>query len=159
MTVTPPRPVVPARISIPARAGTCDPEKFLSGVQLRIYQNLDGLVLPEEQWEDPLPRPCHMVSVEDESVLRRMLCESGMAELVPESEVPRGRGNRKLLSGLFSVPHKIEKDRLIIDRRPQNATERRLGWSDLPHGTLFTRLRLGPSQAVRASIDDISCYF
>jgi hypothetical protein len=40
--------------------------------------------------------------------------------------------DRKLLTGLFGAPHKAESERLIVARRPQNATERRLCWGTLP---------------------------
>ena len=100
-----------------------------------------------------------MISPENEVVLRRLLVGAGMADIVPESEFPRDKGKRKLLAGLFAVEHKPTSERLIIDRRPQNATERRLNWCKLPHGTLLTRLRLAPDEHVRASADDISCFF
>ena len=80
---SPPRNVVPDRVSLPARAGCCKPEDHLTGDKLRQYSQLENLVLEPGLWEAPLPRPCHMCSPSDESVLRRTLVESGMAEIIP----------------------------------------------------------------------------
>ena len=82
-----------------------------------------------------------------------------MAALVNEKDIPVDRDGRKLLSGVFAVEHKAESDRVIFDRRAQNATERRLKWVELPHGTVFTRLRLQEDETLRAHGDDISNYF
>jgi hypothetical protein len=94
-----------------------------------------------------------------EAALRTKLFASGMAALVPEEEVACDSTGRMLLAGLFCVEHKKDRDRLIVDRRPQNSTEHRLQWARLPHGVLFCRLRLEPHQVARGGGDDISCYF
>jgi hypothetical protein len=157
--VAPPLNVNPDRLSIPAQAGVCDPEQYLKGRQLWEYQNLDRLVLPECEWEDPLPRACHMMDLKAEHQLRRRLVENGMGRLIEEPEVPTDVRGRKLLAGSFVVEHKTASDRLIIDRRPQNGTEARLNWCDLPHCTLCYRLVLPPWETVRGSLNDISCFF
>ena len=82
-----------------------------------------------------------------------------MAELVLEDEVPCGSRGRKLLAGLFAVVHKPTSDRMIVDRRPQNCTERRLGWAQLPHETMLCHLRLQPLEDIRASGFDISFFY
>ena len=51
------------------------------------------------------------------------LLTSKMAVLLDEAEVARYGGDRLLLNGLFCVKHKLDFDRLIIDRRPANAGE------------------------------------
>ena len=88
------------------------------------------------------------------------MVESGMAELVPEDDIPFDHRGRKLLAGLFAVEHKTTSDRLTIDRRPQNCTERRLCWAELPHGTMLRHLRFHPWEDIRARGFDISdfCY-
>eukprot|EP00972_Heterocapsa_arctica_P006333 929996-Heterocapsa_arctica.AAC.1 len=63
------------------------------------------------------------------------------------------------MAGLFTVPHKVDTDRLINDRRPQNATESGLRWGELPRGSLLGQIRLLPNQHVRGSGDDLSNYF
>ena len=155
----PPLEIDPTRVSLPKEAGSCNPEDFLLGRHRREYRNLERLIKPEESWELPLPRPCFMISPENEKVLRERLVQSEMALLIDEAEVPTDSRGRKLLSGMFGVAHKEASDRLIFDRRPQNATEDRLSWSDLPHGTLFCKLVVGPDETVRGSGDDISCFF
>ena len=61
--------------------------------------------------------------------------------------------------GLFTVPHKVTSDRLIVDRRAQNETEKRLGWAKFPHGTTLCQIRLSPKDHLRASSLDLSSYF
>ena len=119
----------------------------------------NNLVLPTSEWPDPLPRPCLMISPSDERQLRHALVKCGLASLIPEEEVAVGADFRKLIAGLFTVPHKPESDRLIIDRRPQNATEARLRWATLPHGSLLGQIRLEPHEDIRGSGDDVSNYF
>ena len=67
--------------------------------------------------------------------------------------------NRKLIAGLFGVHYKTGRLRLIVDRRPQNATEDRLCWETLPHGSMLSQLYLEPNQHVRGSGDDLENYF
>ncbi len=84
------------------------------------------LVLPESDWPDPLPAPCHMIDPCAELALSRRMLAMGMGVLVPESQVPRRPDGRPLIAGWFSVTHQADSDRLILDRRPQNAAEFRL---------------------------------
>ena len=153
------RDVVVDRISIPRHAGTCDPQQFLQDKYLDAYVRIDSLVLPVSEWLNPLPKPCLMIDPSQEQLLRRRLVESGMAVLLEESLVPRGPTGRKLLAGVFCVEHKRDRDRLIIDRRPQNGTEGRLNWAALPHGAMLARLRLGPDETLRGTVLDLSNYF
>ena len=67
-----------------------------------------------------------MIEAGDEVYLARRMLQLGMATLVPEDQVPRRPDGRPLLAGWFAVPHKEGSDRLILDRRPQSATESRL---------------------------------
>ena len=106
-----------------------------------VYNDLNSLVLPEDEW-GAIPWPCVMIGKDKEMGFYQRLISSKMAVLVHESHVPRGPGNRKLLSGVFVVAHKADSDRLVFDRRLQNATEARLQWAKMPHGKLFCQLRL-----------------
>eukprot|EP00972_Heterocapsa_arctica_P079461 11711232-Heterocapsa_arctica.AAC.1 len=45
------------------------------------------------------------------------------------------------------------------NRRPQNATEGRLRWAQLPRGSLLGQIRVRPTHHVRGSGDDLSNYF
>eukprot|EP00972_Heterocapsa_arctica_P004750 704948-Heterocapsa_arctica.AAC.1 len=74
-----------------------------------------------------------------------------MAEVIDADAVPRDQHGRRIVAGLFTVPHKAESDILIIDRRPQNATEGRLRWAQLPHGSLLGQIRVRPTHHVRGS--------
>ena len=65
-----------------------------------------------------------MVEQSNERALRHVLVHCGLASLIDEQDVPLDQNNRKLLAGIFTVPHKAESDRLIIDRRLQNSTEK-----------------------------------
>ena len=98
------------------------------------------------------------ITVENERILRLRLKAIGMAVAVPEEQVPRHLG-RHVVAGLFTVPHKADHDRLIIDKRPRNAMEGRLAWARLPHGSQLCGLRLGEDETLRGSADDLSNYF
>ena len=64
-----------------------------------------------------------------------------------------------LPGGWFSVAHREHADRLIYDRRPKNAVERRWHWVVLPHGSLFCQLILRRGFGARGSLHDLECYF
>ena len=57
------------------------------------------------------------------------------------------------------VPHKPKRDRLILNRRPANPTERQFGWADQPQGAQLCDGYLKPGEALRGSGQDLSCYF
>ena len=128
--------VDPACVSMPEHAGVVDPRKFLTSEQCKTFENLESIVKPVAEWPHKLPRPCHMISRENEGKLRGKPVAAGMADLILEKDVPCDTSDRKLLAGLFCVYHKKGKLRLIIDRRPQNSIEHRLCWETLPHGSL-----------------------
>ena len=79
--------------------------------------------------------------------------------LVDFSDVPFDTAGNPTVGGLFGVWHRIAK-RLIFDRRPQKATEERLGWARLPLGCRFCKLVLKPGEGIRGSGADLkSCFF
>ena len=82
-----------------------------------------------------------------------------MAVLVRESNILKRPDGRYLIGGAFAVVHKSTVDRLILDRRPQNFTEKLLKWLRLPLGSQLTRLILKRGYDLRGSGDDISTYF
>ena len=151
--------VDPSRISLPVAAAVVDPRDHIPPDKAAVLKNLDCLVLPQSEWEQTLPRPCHMVEQSKERALRHVLVHCGLASLIDEQNVPFERNGRKLLAGIFTVPHIAESDRLIIDSRPQNSTEHRLRWCTLPHGSLLTQIHLGPREHIRGSGDDLRNYF
>ena len=151
--------VDPDRVSLPAVAGVLTPEDHLEPRLAEILRTLRKIEVPSSELPRHLPGSCHWISEVDEGVLRERLVDSGMVEFIPFDSVPHDRYGRKLVSGLFTVEHKAESDRLIIDRRALNAGEHRLKWCTLPHGSLLTQIRLGPGEVLRGSGDDLSNYF
>ena len=67
-------PVDPKRVSLPTQVGQCQPERWLPPELAWPFTHPERLVLPEELWPDPLPRACHMISVEDELELAACSC-------------------------------------------------------------------------------------
>ena len=53
------------------------------------------------------------------------------------------------LTRLLCVSHMADQDRLIFDRWPPNAQERRLGWARLPHACLFNQIKLRWDESLR----------
>ena len=151
-------PVVADRVAVPEEAGKVDPLKWLDPDRGEVVANLPDLRLPEPLWEDVV-LACHRVAPEDEPDLARRLLETKMATLVPEADLPRDHEGRLLSGGLFCVAKNENEDRLIFDRRPENATMPRLRWAELPSGACFTRLLLKPNQFLRGSGDDLRNYY
>ena len=89
--------------------------------------------MDEEFW-DPVGPACHKVRPEDDYEMCDRLLTSGMCTLVEESKLPTDSKGNILVGGLFAVHKDTDQDRLIFDRRPQNASELRLRWSTLPGG-------------------------
>ena len=89
----------------------------------------------------------------------RRLLESGMVVLVDESILPQDSNGSFLPGGLFCVGKNSEEDRLILDRRPQNATVDRVVWAGLPNGVCFTRMLLKPWEYFRGSGSDLRNYY
>ena len=150
------KPVVHDRIAVMNPAGTVNPSDWL-GEDAEIVERYHER--REEVADSAVPRACFMVSRPDERKLRHMLLESRMAVLVEESQVPRRGNGALLLAGLFSVPHKEDRDRLIFDRRPQNAGDARLAWASLPLGSQLCQLIVDSDEVVRGSGDDLRTYF
>eukprot|EP00972_Heterocapsa_arctica_P000373 54206-Heterocapsa_arctica.AAC.1 len=114
--------VDPARIAIPEKAGQVRPEDILKGKRREIFCRLDELEIPHSG-QCPEPNPCYMVAPKHEKEARDMLLSHGMALLIKEDDVARRLDGLLLLGGMFCVAHKELSDRLIFDRRPQNAGE------------------------------------
>ncbi len=126
------RPVDPSRISLPETAGQCDPALHLRGEQLVVFNEFLERIAPPCPPVGPLPRACHLVDKQSEFAANERLLDSKMACLIHESNIPRDTKGNATVAGLFAVEHKVSHDRLIVDRRPQNATEKGLRWARLP---------------------------
>ena len=151
-------PVVADRVAIPDAAGTVSPLDWLSEERAEIVSDLSQLRMPEADWR-PVRRACHQVSVDEEARLMRRLLQHNMVCLAPESELPVDNQGRLLTGGFFSVPKNSDEDRLIFDRRPENATMNRLQWAKLPSGACLCKLRLRSNQYLRGSGDDLRNYY
>ena len=106
----------------------CPPEKQ------RVLKDVSKLAVDASLLEGEIVRSCHWVSRSDEAELRRRMLACGMAEVVPAELAQKDSRGKALAAGLFCVPHKESKDRLIIDRRAMNSIESRLSWAELLHG-------------------------
>ena len=100
-----------------------------------------------------------MVGKKAERTLQTRLLRSKMAVLIPESDIPVTAEGRLLIAGLFCVPRKRDKDRLIFDRRPQNHGDIQFKWARMPVGCQLVRLVLEPHEGIRGSGDDLRTYF
>ena len=102
-----------------------------------------------------LPKPCHRVRACDEAVLQDRLLQNHMGGLLPESAVATDPDGCILSGGLFGIkkPPKngLPRQRMIFDRRRQNALEKRVRWVTLPSARLLRKRVLLPSQVWRGS--------
>ena len=146
------------RVAIPEAAGTVNPASILPADRKAVFENLESLRRPEPLW-DPVVPSCHRVAPQEEIGLMRKLLKHKMVVLVRECDLPKDSSGRLLNSGLFCVPKNEVEDRLILDRRPQNATMNRLSWAKLPAGACFSRLLLQPDEYLRGSGDDLRHFY
>jgi hypothetical protein len=134
------------------------------------------ITLPRNEW-GTIPKPCHRITKENEKLLINKIISINMGSLLSVREIqqqlyPDSENRRRALrwfrqrglgatlaGGWFSVAHKENFDRLIYDRRPANATESRLGWAQLPHGSLLTQVVLRGSRCLRGSLHDLRVFF
>jgi len=151
------KPVVAARMGLPEQAAACSVVDALDEPYKSMFKDMPNTI--------PLhvPRlhvkPCHKVSGPEWLEVCKRLLRTGTATLIPAEDVALGPTGQPLVGGLFTVDHSKELDRLINDRRPLNAAERRLEWASLPLGAQLCQLVLEDGDLCRASGDDISKYF
>ena len=142
-------PVRADRIAVPKVAGTVDPCLWLEPDRAEVVGNLEKLRKPECEWEEIVHAFHQVPPDEEDKVVRRLL----------ETELPQSASGRMLIGGLFAVLKNEQEDRLIFDRRPENATMHRLRWAKLPAGACFAKLLLGEKEYLRASGDDLRNYY
>lgn len=158
LTMTTALPVHASRIAIPSTAGTVDMLQHLPPERAKIVADLERLRLPEHLW-NRIPIASHQVEQCEEAGVARRLLQSKMVVPVKASELPRDRAGRLMLGGLFAVGKNSAEDRLIFDRRPENATMEKLHWADLPSGACYTRMTLQPNQYLRGSGEDLRNFY
>ena len=147
-----------ARLAVPETAGKVDPLDWLPEDQKAVFADLAHVRLPEHAWEDVVVA-CHRVPQAEEAEVAEKLLATSMATLIPEDDLSRDQAGRLMVGGLFCVAKNSAEDRLIYDRRPENATMPRLDWARLPNASCFTRMLLKPNQYVRGSGDDLRNYY
>ena len=169
----------PNIMAIPTSGGTLDPQKFLTASQYEQYA--DPQCIPKSPTiYDDLPRPCHRVAPADEDVVMGRLLAADLAVIAPESILPKVRVRKHivkgpsryskvtrsvLVGGLFGLtkPQKRKgdpkKQRIIFDRRVQNATEDRVSWIRLPAAAQLVHLVLGRRHVLRGSGKDLSDFY
>lgn len=146
-------------LKLPSQAGNLRLADCLPPHRATVARSLASLQLPPELQPPRAMRACHKVLPHDEVRFVKLLLSWGMGALYPITDVPRDARGRRFVGGWFCVLSG-SKLRLIFDRRPQNARERRLKCLRLPLGSQFRRLLRGPPNVVRASIDDVEvCFF
>lgn len=146
------------RIAVPEVAGGVNPSNVLPPDRREVFDNMVSLRRPEALWDVVVPA-CHRVPPEEEAGLMRKLLKHKMVVMIPERDLPRDSLGRLLSAGLFCVPKNETEDRLILDRRPQNATMDRIHWASLPSGACFGKLLLQPHEYLRGSGDDLRNYY
>ena len=157
-TMTTALPVHASRIAVPTTAGTVDMLRRLPPERAKIVADLERLRMPEHLW-NRIPIASHQVEPCEEADVARRLLQSKMVVPVRASELPRDRSGRLMLGGLFSVGKNNVEDRLIFDRRPENATMEKLHWAELPSGACYTRMVLLPHQYLRGSGEDLRNFY
>ena len=151
-------PVQAERVAIPEKAGLVDPLAWLPPHRKAVLSDLSRLRRPEHLWREIVPA-CHRVPVSEEARLMAKLLANGMVSIFPESDLPKDSQGRLLTGGFFCVKKNSSEDRLIFDRRPENATMDRLDWAKLPAGACFCRVLLEPDEFLRGSGDDLRNFY
>ena len=145
------------RVALQNPAGLVKPSDWLPAGQREEFEDVEGRRLVPSP--DEVPRSCLLISPEEEGLLRHRMLASDMAVLIEECDIAHLKDGRLLLAGLFCVPHNEASDRLIVDRRPANEGDARLGWSTLPLGPQLCQAIIGPGEVLRGSGDDLRTYF
>ena len=150
--------VKPDRMSLPSQAGILNPKDFLKGTHRKLFMNMHGWAPHDEAPCKPTKAVFKVLPDDKDAVFQKLLA-SGVACLLPVDRALRDAEGNVISGGLFTVPHKADSDRVILDRRPQNELERRFVMAELPHGSLLTQLIIPKGFSIRGSGDDLSNFF
>ena len=101
--------VVPSRMSLPEAAGIIKPESFLTGAELRAFENMAQTVSHGVEPPNPV-KGCFKVSPDDLHAVHCRLLDAGVAVLIPEHMALRDSKGDVISGGLFAVDHKPESD-------------------------------------------------
>ena len=112
-------------------------------------------------------RPCSRLDRSDEALFTEKVLSSGLAGFMPETELLQHQG-RPVVGEFFAVPKPskilesglaVKRQRLIFDRRPQNACEGRLEWVCLPHAVLFRKMIIPRGMIARGHGGDLRSFY
>ena len=131
-----------------------NPVPFMDGKTARIYLDPDSNLLPDDE-VGALPSVSVRASLHEKlSLFRKMASCGRLAPLNNDIDTSSP-------GGLFAVGKDMERDRLILDRRPRNGRE-------MPHtkwvqcmasGTLLSHLHLLPEECLEMSGQDVKDFF
>ncbi len=161
-TVTIAQGVEVDKISVPAKAGLLRTADMMAPERAKVFKDLRSIILPSEDVPRVAIKACHKIDAEEELRFVQLLLDRNMGVLICEDDIDRHPVSQQLLrGGVFAVPHKPGKLRLIYDRRAQNELEKCLAdeWLWLPHGSQYCDMLLDKRQGVRGCADDLSCWF
>jgi hypothetical protein len=145
-------PLVAARVALPAKAGAVDMLQALPPAMAEKF-------VEEKEWVREGvgvgARPKTGKAPEEEQyvlLLRRML-DAGMLMFVREAEFLEGGG---IQNGVFCVAKDEERDRLIINMRPNNASMVDPPYTELPGADLWTKLQVPVGEVLYVAKTDLA---
>ena len=154
-----------AALDLPSCAGQVALTDLLLPWQREAY--LSPHLILDEGERDHLPRPCSRLNRADENEFTTRVLESGLAGIMPDSELLQHKG-QPVVGEFFAVPKPPKvlssgelqrRQRLIFDRRPQNACEGRLNWVCLPHAVLFRKMIIPRGMVARGCGKDLRSFY
>ena len=150
-----------ADVALPESAGLVFLADHLPPEPAAVLRDKHRLALPHVDVRGPAPLGCYKVEPAEQRTLFSRLLSCGAAVLLPSDEVATLRG-RPLVGGMFAFPKAkkgVTAQRLIIDRRPQNFTEKRFHWLELPSAAQLQRIVLDEAEVLLGSGEDLECYY
>ena len=150
------------KLSLPSAAGVVPVSSLLLPWQKEVYLHPERLLHIPEAGE-VLPKPYHRVRACGKAVLQDRLLQNHMGGLLLESAVATDPDGCILSGWLFGIkkPPKndLPRQRMIFDRRRQNALEKRVRWVTLPSARLLRKRVLLPSLVWRGSGKDLEIFY
>ena len=139
------QPFDASRLSMPKRAAVVPLDDWLHE-STRLLWNAPELETPPSE---PVRGYFPVTMAQWRASLRKMV-RAGLATTLPSNT-----RDPSLAAGAFTVRKDVDRDRLIADRRPENARERQVGLCLLPYGPRLRRVQLRGGQYMRCSVQDL----
>ena len=147
--------------ALPDTVGGVRPADYLLASERAVLLDLEANVkLPSNEWGN-LPKACLKIRPSRKRQFYQKLLRSGLCVLLPYRDIPTDPiTGLPIVGGFFGVGKKGKVElRLSFDRRPQNATERRLRWGVLPQASQLRHIILKRRESLIGDGDDLSVYF